>query len=604
MMKKQTDTSAQKETIILLCFVFCFLSGLHAESSSYSFLTKAQQYFKSEFPKPETFGTPKIHEIDSVLKNAGSLSFDQSCSVSWAVGYLLLEKGLHFKALEIFIEIRNHLEQMTSLKEDDFKKIASVYNVIGAIYEETGLWNEAMGLYMKSLQTCDLIGYDIGKAKVYNNLAKLYYSRNNFDKAEKLFLKAVEINKKLNIKQELFNNYNNLAGIYQQTEKYDIALEFAFMALNQLDMNNDPYNLSVIYSNIGILYQRKGNLEVALSYQQLARYYANVSLLSHPLINAYLSISSTYKDMKQMAMASEYMDLALKESISIDNPPQKLIVLKYAADFYKERGDYQLAAQYYSNYSQLNDSLTSLNSLIKIEQVQSVYDVIKSEKDNQILQQKLSLQDLAIQRQRIILAAIIFALLLISYVIVYLQKARKRERTQNQQLARQAELLHQKEKQVLVSNENSLKLELDYKNRQLTYFALQMARNNEFVLNVSSGLKQISYNGHLKEKEKNHIISEMLAQINQVSNGNDWEEFRLYFQEVHQSFEKNLSTAYPDLSPNDKKICALLRLGLSTKDIASITFREIRSVESARNRLRKKLCLLPEVNITNFLSQF
>ena len=84
----------------------------------------------------------------------------------------------------------------------------------------------------------------------------------------------------------------------------------------------------------------------------------------------------------------------------------------------------------------------------------------------------------------------------------------------------------------------------------------------------------------------------------------DWEEFRLYFQEVHQSFEKNLTTAFPDLSPNDKKICALLKLGLSTKDIASITFRELRSVESARNRLRKKLGVSSEVNITNFLSQF
>ncbi len=604
MKKKQDHTYLQKETIILLYFIFCFLAGLHAENTSFPFVAKAQQYFKNEFPEPETFSTPKIHEIDSVLKNAESLTFDQSCSVSWAVGYLLLEKGLHFKALEIFIEIRNYLEQKASLKEDDFKKIASVYNVIGAIYEETGLWNEAMGLYMKSLQTCDLIGHDIGKAKVYNNLAKLYYSRNKFDKAETLFLKAIEINKKLNIKQELFNNYNNLAGIYQQTEKYDKALEFAFMALNQLDMNNDPYNLSIIYSNIGILYQHKGKLEVALSYQELARYYANVSSLSHPLINSYLSLSSTYQDMNQIERASEYMDLAIKESFSINNPSQKLIVLKHAADFYKERGNYQLAAQYYSDYSNLNDSLTSLNSIIKIEQVQSVYDVIKSEKDNQILQQKVSLQELAIQRQRIILAAIIFALLLISYIIIHLQKSRKRERVQNQQLAIQAELLHQKEKQVLVSNENSLKLELDYKNRQLTYFAMQMARNNEFALSVSSGLKQITYNGHLKEKEKNHIISEMFAQINQVSNGNDWEEFRLYFQEVHQSFEKNLSTAYPDLSPNDKKICALLRLGLSTKDIASITFREIRSVESARNRLRKKLCLTPEVNITNFLSQF
>jgi DNA-binding NarL/FixJ family response regulator len=131
-----------------------------------------------------------------------------------------------------------------------------------------------------------------------------------------------------------------------------------------------------------------------------------------------------------------------------------------------------------------------------------------------------------------------------------------------------------------------------------------MARNNEFIAITSDELKQILLGLNPREKEKSEQIRNLLSKLHQYSSGNDWEEFRLYFQEVHQSFDKNLSTAFPDLSPNDKKICALLKLGLSTKDISSITFREVRSVESARNRLRKKLGLAAEVNIVNFLSQF
>ena len=131
-----------------------------------------------------------------------------------------------------------------------------------------------------------------------------------------------------------------------------------------------------------------------------------------------------------------------------------------------------------------------------------------------------------------------------------------------------------------------------------------MARTNEFIVKTSEELNQILLSLSVRDKERTQRIRNLLATLHQYSSGNSWEEFRLYFQEVHQSFEKNLGAAFPDLSSNDKKICALLKLGLSTKDIANLTFREIRSVESARNRLRKKLNLPAEVNIINFLSQF
>ena len=131
---------------------------------------------------------------------------------------MLLEKGNHAKALDIFNTQRQYLEAKSSRTEKDQEKIAMLYNVIGAIYEETGLWNDAMAMYMNSLQVCDETDNKAGKAKVYNNLGKLYYTRNDLGKAEELFNKAIVINKQLNIRPELFNNYNNLAGVYSRRE--------------------------------------------------------------------------------------------------------------------------------------------------------------------------------------------------------------------------------------------------------------------------------------------------------------------------------------------------------------------------------------------------
>ena len=81
-------------------------------------------------------------------------------------------------------------------------------------------------------------------------------------------------------------------------------------------------------------------------------------------------------------------------------------------------------------------------------------------------------------------------------------------------------------------------------------------------------------------------------------------EFSLRFQEVHAGFYEKLLQAYPDLSQNELKLCAFLRLNMSTKDIAELTGQQLASIDKARYRLRKKLELPgSETNLVTFLSQ-
>lgn len=592
-----------KQSLLVLWFGLV-LSSLNAGKQSYSFFTKAQSYYRSEIAK-STDKSLDNKTIDSVLdKSTPIVDFNTAYSVSWRIGLFLLEQGKHPKALDIFNEMQSFLETKTPQTLEDRERISSVYNIIGAIYEETGLWNEALDLYMHSLQICNDNNNKAGQAKVYNNIAKLYFSRDELTKAENLFNKAIGINKELNIRPELFNNYNNLAGVFKRRNDLAKALEYALIALNQLNVQKDFYDLSIVYSNIGSLYQDMGNNPVALSYYQQAAGIEERKSFQVAMIGSYLSISSVYKTINNIDSAVAYLSRSLKLAGMLGNPSEKLTVFQVAAAFYKQEGDYRKSAGYYAEYLKLNDSLESLNSLTKIEQIQSVYELINKEKDNKILQQKIDIQQLAIQRQRIILGAGMIIFLFLGYFLVNLQRNRRRDRIKNVDTAAQTEILHQKEKDIMLGEEHNLKLELDYKNRQLTSYALHMARNNEFISITTDELKQILPGMNPREKNNAERIRNLLSQLHQYSSGNDWEEFRLYFQEVHQSFDKNLSTAFPDLSPNDKKICALLKLGLSTKDISSITFREVRSVESARNRLRKKLGLAAEVNIVNFLSQF
>ena len=585
-------------------FILLTVSSLHASGSSFSFLDKAIRHYQIvKSSAGSQAGENAI--IDSLLKvDAMVNDFNKASDLSWRIGFYLLEQGKHADALDIFLDLRHTMELEQEKTGNEQKKMSSVLNIIGAIYEETGLWNEALALYMNSLQICNEINYQLGKAKIYNNIGKIYFNRNEMGKAEGLFNKAIDINKKLNIKSELFNNYNNLGGVYKKMNNLDKALEYALLALNQLDMNHDFYDLSIVYSNIGNLYQDMKNYPVSLTYYQEAASIQRNKLYKGALIQSLLSMASLYQLMNNPRSATGCISEALTTANLLGNPSQKLIVLQEAAQYYNKNQDFRRAAVFYADYVTLNDSLEALNSLTKIEQIQSVYEVINKEKDNKILQQRVNLQELALQRQRIVLLAALIIFLVLAFFLFNLQRNRQRERKNNALIAKQTELLYQKEKEILLQEEQNLKLELDYKNRQLTSYALHLARNNEFISKTSNELKQILLGISPRDVERSNRVREMLSDLQQYSAGNDWEEFRLYFEEVHQSFEKNLNTAFPDLTSNDKKFCALLKLGLSTKDIASITFREIRSVESARNRLRKKLNLSAEVNINKFLSQF
>ena len=84
----------------------------------------------------------------------------------------------------------------------------------------------------------------------------------------------------------------------------------------------------------------------------------------------------------------------------------------------------------------------------------------------------------------------------------------------------------------------------------------------------------------------------------------NWEQFAVHFDKVHSNFLVSLKSAYPNLTASDLKLCAYLRLNLTSKEIAQIMNITIKGVELGRHRLRKKLQIPTEINLVNFLLNF
>jgi DNA-binding CsgD family transcriptional regulator len=111
-------------------------------------------------------------------------------------------------------------------------------------------------------------------------------------------------------------------------------------------------------------------------------------------------------------------------------------------------------------------------------------------------------------------------------------------------------------------------------------------------------------------KEVNQKLSEagkkslypIIFQLENKVEDDIWKEFEVHFQEVHKGFYNTLSQKHSDLTPNDLRLCAYLKLNLSTKEIASLTYQSAESIKTARYRLRKKLNLDRDTNLTAYLN--
>lgn len=165
----------------------------------------------------------------------------------------------------------------------------------------------------------------------------------------------------------------------------------------------------------------------------------------------------------------------------------------------------------------------------------------------------------------------------------------------------------EKEKEFIALQNKQLEHELKHKSQDLASSTMNVIRKNEMLLEMKSHLDTISE--QLKENKERQSISKQIQHLQKeissnIEIDNNWVKFQENFDLVYENYLTRLSEAFSCLTQNDKKICAYLRMGLSSKDIAPLVNTTYQSVEMSRHRLRKKLNLDRSVNLTDFLHHF
>jgi len=203
------------------------------------------------------------------------------------------------------------------------------------------------------------------------------------------------------------------------------------------------------------------------------------------------------------------------------------------------------------------------------------------------------------------LYGVIVVLILIIIFVLHKRKIEKGQRLLQQKFEKeQKELLREKslenEKRIVQLKNESLQNEVKLKSKQLANTAMALVKKNETLQEIKKELAQNKTNF-----DNHYSYKKILKKVDgSIAHKDEWEVFEHNFNQVHDDFFKSLKAKHAELTPKDLKICAYVKMNLSTKEIAPLMNISIRGVETHRYRLKKKLNLENDISLTDYLLNF
>ena len=537
------------------------------------------------------------------------------------------------------------------LRENAWKRASMAHTAIGQEYARQQKNKEALGHFTKSLSLRERDGDSLGMANNLINLGGLSYLTGNLADASDYFYRALRLAddmNNMNLKTLILMNLSNvhlkqknhiksieyleqalvyrratgnrkgesdillnLGNAYQDLGDPDKAFGYYIQTLRiKEELGDDLRGLMRVYNNLGVIARDRGEDSTAIAY------YGRTLEIARQLNDRYgeaLALSNLGSRM--MANNNPAALPLLLESLQITHEighkKQKLSTYDNLQQYYSKFGDFKQAYFYALHYQALYDSIYNEESAAKIIELQTQYDTEMKEKENQILRERERIQML--RNRLLILLLLIFAFLALSLYIL-LRLKRKSLRQSKQLFEKEIELRNlereksEKENQhlqeVVFAEEQINKLQrrqLDEKNRELTASTMHVINKNEVLSNIRQ-LAVKMQNGESKDKEA--LIQQLIREVdNNINFDEQWEQVKKHFESVHSGFFERLIERYPTLTQNDLKLCAYLRMNLSSKDISQMLNISIDSVVTKRYRLRKKLRLENDENLITFLAE-
>ncbi|MDD2965255.1 MAG: tetratricopeptide repeat protein [Bacteroidales bacterium] len=420
----------------------------------------------------------------------------------------------------------------------------------------------------------------LNMAGIEENTGDIYYHQKNYRKALQAFFMAKALYEQSNYTDEARFLFNNIGLTYLKLNLPDSAFYFLEKGLVYSKMKNNLETEMRIQNNLGLLFMEKENYPLSISYFRRSLRLAKEIANPYQNANGLLNLAQVFSRQKRFDSAFFY----LSEAEPIVHEQGDNLLLKNLYENYYElhyqKKEFEKALYYFQKYKGVQDTILGQEIQNRISFLNIRFETAKKGAENIRLKSELDLK--RITQRRLVFLLIVISLLFMSLGIAFYFF--RKYQNQKQTIMEQEALL--------------LKERLEHSQKEIASKALRLASQNEMRIKMIETTNEVCQ--HLDETGKESLKAVVRNLKKSIDRG-AWQEFETRFEQVHEAFFVQLNSRFPDLTPNDRRICAFLKLNMSTKDIALLTNRSPRSIESARYRLKKKLGLGAEDDILNFL---
>ena len=477
------------------------------------------------------------------------------------------------------------------VKGDTLKSVWTLMKLMDA-YSHQANYAQAYETIWSALTLMDNSKNKVVKSHIYRRLGAMY----SFNKRKKEALKYLQmsldimkeaVDKGTMPKAALANNYYTFSYTYRGLDEPEMAKKYLDSSLTYYGDIPDKIALPFLkFEKSYVLREEQKYEEAMQTLAEIEPWFEQNTPSYLVLVYAYWAV--LHKRQGNVDKTIEYY----KKAISISDKYQSHIdftpfIYEKLSEDYKRLGNYKEAYQSLDKAKTLNAKFFDGRSQnnIPLMEIKNEYRLEKERQQEVIRQQrmeKLEQQDKILLLQRIILGTSLVFVVVIGFV--YVKHIRSKHKAEKR--------LMQKTKALEMEQANEL---LETKNKELAASTLQLVEKDEFLKRLKTELR--GEDGNVKVSEINRVLKSI-----SVGNANNWEEFKLRFTDVNKNFYEKLNNTYPNLSQTDQKICALIKLNLSSKDMARLLGISTKSVHTTRHRLRKKMGLQRSDNLEELIS--
>jgi tetratricopeptide (TPR) repeat protein len=409
---------------------------------------------------------------------------------------------------------------------------------------------------------------------LYQDLAVMYSNISYYDKAYEYFKKAVKLEGVDSIK---INGLNIYGVIQYRSGDYKGAEQTYNNIITTALKENSSGILAQTYSNFGNLKCRQNKFNEALNCFSASDSICKLLNIEIGFLINHINRSDVYRFQKNYTKALTELKKAEEIIVNYDNPKIKMELYQAISKNYDGQGEENLANKYFRKYTTLKEDY--LGDLPR-----SIISEWELANETEIRNKQSSEFELSIQKQKnkyylIAIAGTIIFLLLVCFLFYY--KFKK-----------------EKENDRIIIEKNKISFELELKSKQLISESL----NTISIQNTKDWINQ-ELELIIQELPKIHQQKIISLSRNLKSNhvNQFLEEFETRFTGVYEEFFEKIKTVAPNLTSNELRICALMRVNISTKEMAMLTNRTIGTIENIRSTIRKKLCLEEQSNLQEFI---